>query len=378
VGALPVFPKFPGVAWPETKEGQSARTIIPVLTTGKEVRINTWSGTLPIWKFTLIFNYLNQRQGYQYSGQVPQPSSIVSFNPLIADDHRALQGFMMAVFGSWQGFYVDDPNDDSIVRNQIGVGDGTTLAFQVTRNFGAYLENIQNINGTPVLAPDWQPSVAFATNAYAVPTQNGMLSQAGRVGYWQTQGWPNLFQAATGGTTGTTEPNWRLAPVLNSTLVDGGVTWTNVGTPFVAYLAQTALADYQTSTLYAVGTTITPTVSNAGGHSFVCTSGGTSGGATTWGQIIGGSTTTGGATFQDLGVLPVGALYPIVPQLPSLYTLGPTGLLTFASAPLLYAQISVSCGFWFLVHFDKDSESFDNFMKGYWAVKALNFTSIKI
>lgn len=301
--SLSVFPKLVGQGWNNTKAPMFS-TIIQQATSGKENRIPLW--TYPRWNFEIKYNVLNQRQNYGTNNSfVPSVSALLATNSgnFISDDMKALAGFFMSVQGSGLPFYYDDPTDNWINGQQIGIGDGTTTDFQITRNIGGYTELIQNVNGTPVLANYWTASATATSGDYIIPSAVGIDTQGGRIVGWQTLGWPFYFICTTSGKTGTTEPNWRSAPVPGLTLTDGTAVWENIGVPFVVFVNGTA---------------------------------------------------------QD----------------PSLYTLGTTGLLSFASAPIV-GPITIVCGFYFQCRFSDDSTQFAEFLNGFWEGKSLKFISLK-
>ena len=65
--------------------------------------------------------------------------------------------------------------------------------------------------------PEWQVSTSYAQYNFVCPTQDNHNG--------------SMYQKLTAGphTSGATEPDWTTAPTLQDTIVDGAVTWTNVG-----------------------------------------------------------------------------------------------------------------------------------------------------
>lgn len=224
-------------------------TLYSESTSGKSTAISLWAN--PIWDFSITFDHLQAREmGYTAEGQVPVIASLNNFSTLEANDPFGLLGFFLSVKGRWDTWLFDDVTDNFLAQALIGTGDGVTTAFQALRSIGGFTEDIQNLNGTPVNAGIWAASTSQAANTLVVPTITGIKTQFGLVNPWQTLGWPNYFKSG-GGTTGTTEPNWRAAPIPTMTLVDGSVTWTNMGVPTVVYLGSTP----QATSAYSISST---------------------------------------------------------------------------------------------------------------------------
>lgn len=69
------------------------------------------------------------------------------------------------------------------------------------------------------LTAEWLPNTAYSLNAIAKSVVGGSYEYNG-----------NKFQVTTAGNShATTEPDWTTAPNVNDTVVDGTVTWTNIG-----------------------------------------------------------------------------------------------------------------------------------------------------
>jgi uncharacterized protein (TIGR02217 family) len=59
---------------------------------------------------------------------------------------QALVGFFNAVGGRATVFQFDDPFDDSVTDQPLGIGDGTTTAFQMLRAYGGFVEPVFAVN----------------------------------------------------------------------------------------------------------------------------------------------------------------------------------------------------------------------------------------
>jgi hypothetical protein len=350
-------------------------TLYQESTSGKDTAIRLWVN--PLWSFTLNFNHLRAREMYEAIAQVPIFNALNNVSTLEANDVGALLGFFGARYGKWDNWLFDDWTDDFVAQAQIGTGNASATQFQAYRLIGGQaVENLQNLNGTPVLASTWQASTPFASGALTIPTLNGIRTQFGLVVPWQTPGWPNYFSASAG-TSGSSEPNWRNAPIAGTTLTDGSITWTNQGVPIVLY-QEFAPAAWAASNAYALGTVILPTSSNAGGFIFVCTTAGTSGSSQpTWSQTIGGTNADSGVTWTNLGTAATGVGGSICPIHTSLYSINSTGLITFTSAPANTVQVFLTSGFYFRCRFKQDSQQLAQFLNNVWQGKT-EFTSIKV
>lgn len=230
-----VFPSFPGVSMSVSKT-QRWNTAINTSVAGKRVSIARFVS--PIWDFVLQYDFVSRRQRYGAIGKVPVFSALSDPANLIANDFAAFNGFIGGRKGRFDTWLFEDPTDEAIAQGQIGVGDGVTTAFQITRPLGEYAEPIQNINGTPILPVTWTPNTAFGSGQLIVPSTLAILRQQDPVIVgWQSSGWPAYYQCTTAGNSGAVEPNWRqIAPMTGLTIADGGATWTCKGAPFVAYL----------------------------------------------------------------------------------------------------------------------------------------------
>jgi uncharacterized protein (TIGR02217 family) len=114
---------------------------------GQDNPIALW--TFNKWMYELPINMLN--------------SGATAFQNLIAIDTQALMAFFNQMQGSAGVFQYNDTDDNSVTDQLFGVGDGTTVAFPLTRTmtgaggftwsepvFAPTITNIK-INGTPTV-----------------------------------------------------------------------------------------------------------------------------------------------------------------------------------------------------------------------------------
>lgn len=130
------FPDLRGLSWDYTL-APTFSTGVQQATGGREVRVAFWSA--PTWKITLTYNYLHDD-----SEHVDQNG---------CSELQQLVGFFLARQGQFDSFLIDlaqltrKPLDSTVSGQPIGTGDGSTTSFQLVRNIGGYLEQVQNPAG---------------------------------------------------------------------------------------------------------------------------------------------------------------------------------------------------------------------------------------
>ena len=94
-------------------------------------------------------------------------------------------GTFMATAGGANLFLFTDPQDNTLVGAQFGVGDGTSTKFQLSRNIYGQPDIIQNTNGTPniyvngtITAPASISATGVVTFSTA-PINTGILTWSG-------------------------------------------------------------------------------------------------------------------------------------------------------------------------------------------------------
>ena len=124
-----VFPDIPGLK-PDRPRRPAFSTKVQRAVSGREARAAFQA--YPTVTFTLGFEFL--RHG-------------------VENDLRQLEGFFRARHGMYDSFLYADPADSSVTDQNIGTGDGTTVAFQAQRTFGygtgaTFTEPVNNIIAT--------------------------------------------------------------------------------------------------------------------------------------------------------------------------------------------------------------------------------------
>jgi uncharacterized protein (TIGR02217 family) len=59
---------------------------------------------------------------------------------------QTLMGFFNKRRGAFDDFLFTDPDDNAATDYQFGTGDGSTVAFQLMKSYGGFVEPVQNVN----------------------------------------------------------------------------------------------------------------------------------------------------------------------------------------------------------------------------------------
>ncbi|MFZ6767514.1 DUF2460 domain-containing protein [Undibacterium sp. Di26W] len=117
------FPDLPGITW-QVSWQPSFNTKIQTAVSGKEYRASLMAN--PIYKLTLNYEFL--RHGAK-------------------NELRQLVGLFLQTRGAFDNFLYKFPDDSAVTDQLIGVGDGKTKIFQLSRSFGsAFSEPVQNVD----------------------------------------------------------------------------------------------------------------------------------------------------------------------------------------------------------------------------------------
>ena len=178
------FPDLRGLSWEYTLT-PTFSTGVQQATSGLEVRAAFWSA--PLWKLSLSYEFLHDdslhvdQNGYS--------------------ELQQLVGFFLARQGSFDSFLIDlaqltrKPLDSTVSGQPIGTGDGSTTSFQLVRNIGGYLEQVQNPAGqsatvyvagvTKTQGTDYTISTGLVS--FAVPPANGAAITADFQWLWRVR-----------------------------------------------------------------------------------------------------------------------------------------------------------------------------------------------
>jgi hypothetical protein len=122
---LPVYPGrdlLPGLAF--SSKWSPSFVNMKTATTASGADIDLGLAQYPLHDFELTYEFLRD-------GPIWGPPTLAQI------EFRTLMGFHLAIGGSLGRFLYRNPDDCRSYRNQIGVGDGVTTTFTITRTFGA-------------------------------------------------------------------------------------------------------------------------------------------------------------------------------------------------------------------------------------------------
>lgn len=385
-----VFPSLPGLTW-DVKMRPRFDTNVQTAKSGKELRAQFMA--YPLWEFELNYEFLRQQAAFQ--------------------ELQTLVGFYLSRQGRFDSFLYNNPVDSAVTAQQFGVGDAATVAFQLVRAFGGFLEPVQNLNGAPsIFVNDWEGNqLQYATprtnlcwwnrqldNAAwtltrATVTANAVAGPDGSVTaekLVEDITATNSHMIATPGWTSTLVPYtfWVDAKAAERTRFQLGISTAHItgtgangafnlgaGTAAVVNNCTVSITPLPLSGWYRCGITFTPTAA-AAASSFInladasgnvsYTGDGASGMYFTNPQIELGSVSTS-------SILTVGANASATD-----YALGSTGLATMSPAPLLGALLTWTGSYYYRVRFSDDLSEFDNFLSNLWSNSKLGFVSVKL
>jgi uncharacterized protein (TIGR02217 family) len=138
----PLLPTLPGLTWSRHKR-PGFKTRVATSASGREVRVPLMA--YPLYEFEAVYSGL--------------PSSLLYPGPLGSTDLQTLMGFFLQMGGQAYTFLYLDPDDNTVTGQVIGIGDGSTTAFQISRSLGGFNEpvswvaDLQNVYLDTVLQP---------------------------------------------------------------------------------------------------------------------------------------------------------------------------------------------------------------------------------
>ena len=149
-----IFPYLPGLAWPVERSAGQFDTVTQVAVSGKETR------------------YANRTQArYKYTLAVEGLDSTGVWTSLGANTKQTLEGFFNQTLGGALIFNFWDVDDNTVIGQTFGTGDGTTTTFHLCRTLGGWTDNIfapltaggtitvPSINGGTTTAPYSAPVI---------------------------------------------------------------------------------------------------------------------------------------------------------------------------------------------------------------------------
>jgi uncharacterized protein (TIGR02217 family) len=133
------FPNLRTLGWSVHRK-PTFKTIVSQSVGGQESRLSLWKN--PIWEFDLTYEVLSD-----------EPNGGITALGII-------MGFYLEAQGQGQDFLLNlqdltlNPTDGPVVGQVIGVGDGATTSFQLTRSIGTFTEDVQVPNVVTALYID--------------------------------------------------------------------------------------------------------------------------------------------------------------------------------------------------------------------------------
>ena len=134
-----VFPALPGLQWNIVK-APIFQTRIQRAVSGRELRALDYP--YPLWQFTLAFEFLRDNPAAGYN------------------ELRKLVGFFMLCQGAFATFLYQDPSDNQVAGQSLGIGDSATTAWQLQRTLGD--PSLANSGfSEPIIAPNLVSAIYF-------------------------------------------------------------------------------------------------------------------------------------------------------------------------------------------------------------------------
>ena len=147
-----IFPaSLPGLTL-NTSIAPRFSTKIQSAISGRETRAAFMS--YPLWDITFSYSVLRSSAAYLELDQV--------------------MGFFLQVKGSFDSFLVTIPNDNAVTDMQFGTGNGTQVAYQLTRTRGAggfgFVEPVQNVQTITNVKVNGVETTAYTINSAGLIT----------------------------------------------------------------------------------------------------------------------------------------------------------------------------------------------------------------
>lgn len=167
--ALRTFPTLAGISWP-VKRSLIWSTDKQDSLSGKRIRLQRFS--YPLYGIELTFDFL------RIGG---------AFN-----EREQLLGFIKSVGGPALLWQFTDVDDSVATAQDFGEGDGTTVAFQLTRSLGGFGEPVFLVNGAPqifvggvlkTVNTDYTISAYGVVTFVVAPTNGALLTWTGNY-FW--------------------------------------------------------------------------------------------------------------------------------------------------------------------------------------------------
>ena len=177
-----IFPSLPGLTFDVKRVPTWSTT---VQKSRNRARTALMNDPYPLWTFELTYEFLRA------PGFGNRQPAVTSDNPNGYSDLELLEGFYNSRNGSFDDFLLDlgmltqQPGECTVSGIQIGVGDGVTQTFQLVRDCGGFLDEVQDTLGDAVISVDGNPlSTGFTQgtmgdiNFAAAPASGAIITAA--------------------------------------------------------------------------------------------------------------------------------------------------------------------------------------------------------
>lgn len=162
----------------------------------------------PIWSTNVSRSMSGKRNAIGFYSS-PLYQYELTYDVLRSDsvnlEYQSLLGFFNSLHGNLTPFLYTDPDDYTVTLQQIGVGDGVTLAYQLVRTLGGFSEPILAPNTVSKVYVDGVDQAGFWTVSAYGTAAPGVITFSG--GHAPTSGkaitatftyyWPCAFDDAT-------------------------------------------------------------------------------------------------------------------------------------------------------------------------------------
>ncbi len=152
----PSLPSLAGLTWSRHKK-PSFNTRIATHVSGREVRVP--SMTYPLYEFEANYEGLASNATAAFSG-------------LGASSLQNLMGFFLQLQGQYGVFLYADPDDNTVVGQGLGSGDGATTSFTFVRALGGFAEPVGWVTA---IANVYLNGAAQPRTAYSLTAPNTLV-----------------------------------------------------------------------------------------------------------------------------------------------------------------------------------------------------------
>lgn len=361
-----VFPSLPGLAWDVTRT--------PVWSTterksaaGRAFRSANYS--YPLYRVKLAFDVLRQ------SGALAEMAQ--------------LAGFYNSVGGAFDSFLWIDPDDNAVVAQAIGTGNGSATQWQLIRAFGGFVEPVFDVAGAPTILIDGvpvnllAPYGGFESDTNADGKADGITAYSyGTVSgaaYSRVGGNGSAYsQRATAGSIGSSSADqvgWGWAnpiPVVagqqyafGADLLSSASTTVNIEVHF-----------YTSGSSYISKIKGSWAGNYAGYDRHEVTGAAPANAALAWCYIyLSNCSAATPELYADNAVFRVGASAAGFSDRSA--SVSATGLVTVAPAPAIASVVAWTGSYYRRMRFVPDTAEFVKFMSGLWSLKSLEMESVK-